>query len=442
VDTESIHIGDGTIDNVILISFDSLRSDSIANVSPVDAPVFALMRDRGVFFSDTIVQAPFTIPSHACMLSGLYPARTGVRDMHHKFPSGTPTALTILKEHGFATIASSPTTLLVNKGFEGVDHHIPFSHRKLSRAITQLKGSRFFCFLHYWDTHTPYETRLPGYKPGDVLLNLLKPLDRLKKVRFVRRLPDILWLQRVKRIRSMMKEHTERMLPAVKQGYTSAIKKADDFLSGLMSVLDATGVGERTLLVVTGDHGDSFSEHDEINRAVGLRYEHGQFLYDTILKVPLIFFCPARNIARKYNAQVQQVDILPTILDALRIEYEGSLDGSSLWRQSIMGGRSPDRAFTFSETVRESLDMEMRCARSATSKLIRDYGNDKFELYDLQADPDEKSNLWPGDGFSAKAALMSELQAFAEIGDKQQQSRGEDERQQVEKTLRSLGYMD
>jgi len=137
VNTGSVHTADDAVENVILISFDSLRSDSITNVNSSDAPTFSLMHDRVTFFKTTIVQAPFTIPSHACMLSGLYPARPGVRDMHPRVSSGKPTALTVLKEHGFATIATSPATLLVNKGFESVDHHIPFSHKRLARAIAR-----------------------------------------------------------------------------------------------------------------------------------------------------------------------------------------------------------------------------------------------------------------------------------------------------------------
>lgn len=430
------------VENVVLLSFDSLRSDYITNVNSNDAPIFSLMRDQGAFFKNTIVQAPFTIPSHACMLSGLYPSKAGVRDMHHRLPEDTPTVLTILKKEGFASLVSSPTTLLINRGFQDVDDHIPFGHKKLANAITRLKDRRFFCFLHYWDTHTPYETWLPGYKPLDILLNLAKPLDKFKNIRLFNRFLEAMWLLRVKRIRAMLKENPRRVLPAVKDGYFNSIRKADSFLSGVIKVLKATGVAEKTLLIVTGDHGDSFNEHDEINRAIGLRYEHGQFLYDNIIKVPLIFFWPGKKIGRKYDAQVQQIDILPSLLDALQVSYGGHLDGSSVWQRSVMGSQSPERVFTFSETVRESLDMEMRCIRSASSKLIRDYKNDKFELYDLETDPQEKNNLWPGEGYGAKTVLMSELQAFSEIDNKQQQSRSENEQRQVEKTLRSLGYMD
>ncbi|HUV63794.1 MAG TPA: sulfatase [Sedimentisphaerales bacterium] len=432
------------MENVVLISFDSLRSDYVAQLHPAEAPNFCRMRDEGAFFSNTIVHVPCTLPSHASMLSGLYPARTGVRDMHHQVPPELPTMFTLLKERGFHTMGSSTTPMLTasRAGYKGIDEQVPFRYRCLRKSIIRSKGKRLFVFLHYWATHTPYETRLPGIRPADVALNVLGANRELENIRFVRRIGDFLWLARIKRIRTMLKEGDSRIVPALKQGYKRAIAKADRFLGGVLRILEEAGLAEKTLIVVTGDHGDSFNAHGEIETASGGRYEHGQFLYDNVLKVPLIFFCPGRKVARTFDTQVQQIDIAPTLLDALGAEYDGRMDGSSLWSNSIIGGIAPKETLAFSEVVRESLNIERRSVRSSSYKLLRDSKSNTCELYDLRVDPEEKNDLYPTDPCAEKTMLLNELQAFSESRSIDKASYTDAEQQRIEMTLRNLGYID
>jgi len=430
------------IKNVVFMSFDSLRSDYIAMASPRQTPLFCRIRDEGAFFKNAIVQAPFTVPSHVSMFTGLYPAKTGVHDMQDKLSNEIATIFTILKKKGFYTILSSRTSIFRNRGLQEIDLHIHFRLRKLAKAIAKLTHIRFFAFCHYWDTHTPYETHLPGFKPLHILLNQLKPVDRFKDIRFLGRFLRYLWRLRVGRIRTMMKQQDSRIIPSIKEGYKDAIIKADKYLRGILNLLESACIADKTLLVLTGDHGDSFNEHDEINRAVDKRYEHGQFLYDNVIKVPLIFFWPKKRFARVLDEQVQQVDIMPTILEALNVEYDGDLDGKSLW--DVCTGRvvKPESRLAFSEVVRESLGIERRCVRSMSSKLIHDYNSNSFELYDLRTDPEEKTNLWPGDGYDEKSTLIDSLQAFSKISRNVNVTYSEEEQRQIEKTLRQLGYID
>ncbi|MHC4625377.1 MAG: sulfatase [Planctomycetota bacterium] len=431
------------VENVILISFDSLRSDYVAKISSAEAPNLCLMRDRGAFFRNAIVQAPLTIPSHASLFSGLYPAKTGVRDMHHKMSPVVPTVFSILNERGFCTMASSPMAMFRDRlGPGGLDKNVPFRYRPLKKSITALDGKRFFAFLHYWGTHTPYETRLPGYNPVDVLLNLLRPADRLQSIRYLRRIGDALWLSRIERIRKMVKEGHSQILPALRSGYKRAIVTADKFLAGVLNILKEGNLADKTLIVLTGDHGDSFNEHGEIDTAVGGRYEHGQFLYENIIKVPLVFFCPGQGLSQAFEAQVQQVDIVPTLLDALGVETDLDMDGRSLWSEHIVKGIAPEEDYTFSEVVRESLEMELRCVRTNSHKLIYNFNDNTYELYDLQVDPEEKAVLPADQQCDEKAILLDTLTAFAESRSIEGASYTVEERQEVENTLRNLGYMD
>jgi len=426
--------------NVILISFDSLRSDYIAQLNPKDAPNFCYLRDHGAFFENTIVQAPLTVPSHLSMLSGLFPSKTGVRDMHHRISSEIPTLFSILKPKGLEGMFSS--SMLIDRGIGGIDQHILLSEKKLTKSISRTGKKMFLAFLHYWGIHTPYETSLPCLKPIDVILNILKPLNKFQDIRFIRCIPSLLWNLRVKRIREMMKEGNSEITTAITEGYKNAIITADRFLGKILKVLKVTGVADETLLVITSDHGDSFNEHNEINRSTDKRYEHGQFLYDNIIKVPLIFFSSKKSFARSFDFQTQQVDIVPTILEALLIDYAGYLDGKSLWG-AITGDNSyVGNEFVFSEVVRESLDLELRCVRCESSKLICDYKKNTYELYDLRTDPGEQKNLWPANDYNKKTKLMLELEAFSRIGGEVKVLNSEQEQQIIEDRLRNLGYMD
>ena len=432
------------MDNVVLVSFDSLRSDFVAQLKAAEAPNFCRMRDEGAFFSTTIVHVPCTLPSHACMLSGLYPARTGVRDMHHKVPAEVPTMFSLLQERGFHTLGSSTTPMLTasRAGYKGIDQQVPFRLGCLRKAIAGVQGKRLFAFVHYWATHTPYETRLPGFRPADLVLNVLGATRELENYRGLRRIGDMLWLARVTRIRAMVKEGHKGIIPALKRGYQRGLLRADRFLGGVLKILQDAGLADKTLVVVTGDHGDSFNEHGEIDKASDGRYEHGQFLYDNVLKVPLIFFCCARKFSRTVDAQIQQVDLAPTLLEALAIGHRGPMDGSSLWSSSIIGTAPPKETFAFSEVVRESLNAELRSVRTPSWKLLRDYGTDKCELYNLKADPAELNDLYSTNQCPEKGMLLDKLHAFSEFRTIDKAAYSDDEREQIHKTLRNLGYVD
>lgn len=428
--------------NIVLLSFDSLRSDYVADLKAAEAPHFCLMRDQGVFFPNTIVQAPFTVPSYASMLTGLYPAKTGVRDMHHQLSPDLTTIFHIVKEQGFHALSLGSTRVVKNWVYQKIDRNLPISPKRFARAVAGMRGSRLFAFAHYWDTHTPYETKIPVTRPLDVLLNVLRPLDRFKDTnnRALRKILWYPWLLRVKRIRSLMKEGTQGITSAIKKGYKDSIVTADRFVGGILSAVKKIGKADDTLFILTGDHGDSFDEHNEVRTAIGTRYEHGQFLYDNILRVPLIFYCP-RGIARKvYSEQAQLIDVVPTALEALNVSYNG-LDGSSLWRAVTGTTPPPDRRFTYSEVVRESIDMELRCVRSMSSKLILDYKSGNYEFYDLKRDPEETNNLWPADTCFEKDELLSALKSFAEMESSAKSPDPGSDDETIKQTLRNLGYL-
>jgi arylsulfatase A-like enzyme len=429
------------IEHVILISFDSLRSDYIAALSDEEIPAFALMKKEGAYFENAIVQAPMTIPSHCSMLTGLYPANTGVRDMHHQLPSEIPSIFNFLQKAGVRTISVASTHMLKSRQITGIDDHLNLSLTQFAKILKLIKGKPSFSFIHYWDTHTPYETQLPltGFK--DILLNTLRPPKIFKNLPGGERVADFLELQRVNRIRKLLKRKNPNIIEAAKKGYIKSIVTADKFLAKTYNTMKKLNLFEKTLFIIMGDHGDSFNEHSEIDRLSDLRYEHGQFLYDNILKVPLIFYWPGLHVGNHFTQQVELIDIVPTILDALSVESDRKFDGISLINAIYGKNDQKFNSYTFSEVVRESLDLYLRCVRSAKTKLIRDEKLNQYEMYDLVNDPQEKNNIWSQDPNDEKDILLKELDRFSKIASMETEKTTDADKEKIEKALKDLGYM-
>jgi arylsulfatase A-like enzyme len=435
------NLKDFQIKNVVLISFDSLRSDYITNLKSINAPHFCMMRDEGAFFKNTIVQAPMTVPSHCSMLTGFYPVRTGVRDMHHQLPSEIASIFNILQKKHILTFSLATTPMLKNRGFTGIDFHLPLSPKHLAKVIKKNKKSQFFAFFHYWNTHTPYETNLPTKRLKDRLLNVLKPLKNYKNLPGIGRINEKLELQRVEKIRFLMKKGDSSILKAVKQGYLNSIYVADKFLGSIYKTIDELGLAENTLFILMGDHGDSFNEHNEVQRQPDGRYEHGHFLYDNIIKVPLIFYTKNAAYQKVIEEQTELIDVTPTIIEAFNAEYNGQFDGNSLWQVITSWDAKYQRQYVKSEVVRESRQLSLISVRTSKSKLIRDDKLGEYEYYDLINDTGEEKNIWPDDPHHEKKNILSELEAYAAIESKKIETPLEEDKKKIEKALRDLGYM-
>lgn len=429
------------VKNVLIITFDSLRSDFVTELKKKNAPNFCKIKDEGAFFRNTIVQAPFTIPSHCSMFTGKYPVRINVQDMQHQLPSEYPSIFNILQQHNFTTLAFAATPMLQSRKITGIDKEVILSTKYLKKMLHQVKNKQFLAFLHYWDTHTPYETILPVRGPIDIFLNLLTPLRMFKNTVIGRKIENRIALKLIDRIRTLVKVHDERIIDSIKNGYRKSIYRADKMLGAVLKALEKNELMENTLLIVFGDHGDSFNEHNEVHKQEEMRYEHGHFLYDNILKVPLILYSPNIVLSKSFGDQAQLTDIVPTILEATRIPWDDEFDGISLWGAVTGAANSLKREFTFSEVVRATRNIELRSIRSLKTKLIKNYKSDSFELYDLVFDPMELNDLWPEDPHGEKAKMLEELSKFSLLGDKQRVETCEEDKQKIDDVLRKLGYL-
>jgi arylsulfatase A-like enzyme len=180
--------------------------------------------------------------------------------------------------------------------------------------------------------------------------------------------------------------------------YDAEIRYLDDLLKELDEHLAEQGIREETMLVLFGDHGESLDEH-------GIFWDHCG-LYEQTVHVPLIIRWPDRLPAgRRVPGLVQQVDLLPTLLEAVRAAAPNGIDGAKLEPPAGLDGRSlwpairGDAAGTHERVyLSECAWQAARGIRTEQYKYIRYYDSGPFErpireLYDLQNDPGETSNL-------------------------------------------------
>ncbi len=174
--------------------------------------------------------------------------------------------------------------------------------------------------------------------------------------------------------------------PGQKGLYDGEIAYVDVWVGRVIEDLRRRGLLERTLVIVAGDHGEAFGEHGEQG--------HGIFCYQETLKVPLIFYAPGLvGKPRRVSARVNLTDVMPTVLDLLKMQIPGPVQGRSFLGLLDGHAEKEERTFYF-----ESLYGREEMNWAPLTGLL--YGDFKYislpepELYDLRADRAEKRNLF------------------------------------------------
>jgi len=343
--------------NVLLIIIDTLRADRVGYSGyDIKTPHMDSLASEGTRFIDATCQYPMTLPSHASIMTGTFPQFHGIRSNGNYYLKKDFTTLAeALKENGFATSAFIGSVVLDSKyglaqgfdlyddTFKTPDYLEDIESQNLAQDVYQSAKKwfdahhqkKFFMWVHFYDPHAPY---IPP-----------SPFD---------------------------KEY--------KDPYDGEVAYTDVYVGKLMDMLKEKGVYKNTLVVLTGDHGEGLGEHDEPTHAI--------FLYDTTVKVPLLFHCPG-TIPEKITVkdQVRTVDFMPTILDMLKIKVPKAVQGESL--VPLMQGEKRKEVYSYAETYFPFLSngwAPLKCLRAGGFKFIK---APKPELYDLSSDPGELHNI-------------------------------------------------
>jgi arylsulfatase A-like enzyme len=312
---------------VILISLDTLRSDHL-NCYGYDrdtSPNIDLLARDGVRFAETRAPSPWTLPTHLSMMTALNTINHGVFSPDFRLDPATPTLAELLKAKGFRNAAFTGGGYVsgfygFSKGFDSfrVLGEVNDSDAaakladKATRWIERNLDRDFFLFLHTYQIHNPYHAEEPWnrryLREGAELSDLdMTPLRFNHEERF--------------------KPLSEEMRGDIVGLYDGEIRYTDESLIGpLVAKLRALGIYDRTMIILTSDHGEEFFEHGS--------WTHTHSVYDEVLRVPLIVkFFGSRNAGRTVRSPAFIVDVMPTIAEELGFKLPGKdLDGKSLLR--------------------------------------------------------------------------------------------------------------
>ncbi len=360
--------------NVILITIDTLRYDYVgySGAGKVETPVLDSLAKDGVWFETAYCQVPLTPPSHASILTGTYPATHGVRD----FTSGplspsVPTLAEILKQRGYGTAAF--ISALVLDSVWGLD-----------------RG-----FDLYFDSFEAGGNG--GANPGNVQRRAEETIDQVLAWHSKAAEPFFLWVH-------LFDPHHDYNPPQPYKAryssdpYAGEVAYADSQIGRLVQALKQRQQYDRTLLVAVSDHGESLGEHREPN--------HGFFLYETTVRIPLLYKLPSGLQIPKprIESMTQTVDILPTILQTLRIPQKREWRIEGRGQLSAILGKEGRPGFGYAESRYPWSTFgwsPLYSYREGRHKVIE---APRPELYDLVVDPLESSNL-----YSSQRALGDQL---------------------------------
>lgn len=446
--------------SLLLITIDTLRPDRLgcAGNPKVRTPNLDALATSGVLFETVVASAPTTAPSHATIMTALSPRAHGVLANGQTLSPDVTTLAEVLRAAGYETGAVVSSYVLaprigLDRGFDAYirayerpdkTHEVSSAESTYARVAPWLREharDRFFLWIHLYDPHQPYDA--PGV--------FGQFADPAYTGAFTR------WNDRRVQSWNQTGSVPSREAQHLAARYDSEVNYVDAQLGRLLDVLDATGARDRTLICVTSDHGETLGEHAGY-------FGHVHQLYDSTLRVPLIFSLPGRVPPRAIVSRAARLlDVAPTCVDLLRLAAMNGTEGRSLlpfdsrveprprdkaahdaWAQLAETARAQahavsetgpsDRPNPESQGIPRMLSM-----RTPNAKLLRWLDRDSTEVFDLATDPGETRNL-----AGSKREFEQELSDLLSLW---QQAMGEGPAlepldEETRERLRSLGYID
>ena len=345
--------------SVLLVTIDTLRGDHVGprEGQPSATPTLDRLAAGGAVFTNAMATVPLTLPSHTSILTGLYPPSHAVRHNGiHKLAPEIETATQRFQAAGYATGAFVAATVLdsafgLDRGFDTYDDRMSRKNGAVDgvpevpaaemtdKALAWLSQADrpFFAWVHYYDPHFSYAPPEPY------------------RARFA------------------------------DDPYRGEIAYVDAELGRLLDGLRAAGRDQQTLVVVTSDHGESLMEHDEKT--------HSYLIYEAATHVPLILAGPGVPKGTRVEEVVSNAAIAPTILAAAKLPPLARTDVDDLLPAARAEAGTANWAY--SETLAGQFDhgwAPIHAIRSANRRYIR---APQPELYALDRDPGERTNLLP-----------------------------------------------
>ncbi len=456
--------------NVLLITIDTLRSDRLAAYGNpiVRTPTLDRLARDGAVFATAHSPIPLTLPSHASILTGVYPRTHLVLSHAYTLAPTRPTLASILKEHGYQTAAFVSSHVLdkkygLDRGFDtywqrwAADMNatramnvagLELTTKAAKEWLKKRPDGPFFLWVHLFQPHKPYTPPAP--------------LDRLYDPGYTGTMvAEVDTLHRIWRDRIALAPADLAHLSAL---YDGEVTTADIEVGRLLATVEAEGHLDDTIIVITSDHGEVLYEHD-------FYFGHDIMLYQPAINVPLLMRAPGLIPAGRVVGQpVRLIDVAPTLLDAVGIPPSevGRFEGMSLIalaerasgtgpsrdsRGALRSFRAPRGSGAapaappdtlFAEVFPPKAEWKVKPRHAvATSrwKLILEDESDARELYDLALDPMERENVAAAEP-DTLASFLAAWEAWRASKEKEFVTTYPDIDAETEETLRSLGYID
>lgn len=460
--------------NVLLITMDTVRADhlSLYGYQRDTTPHLRDLAREATVYTHAIATSDETLTTHASIFTGLYPSWHRAYDDPPQHPYGRPLAPTFttlaqaLRANGYWTGAEIAnfgilgTEMGMGRGFSvyhtrralrlsevAYESPRPFYLRTGARLILsrlavdtdelttrclraadinrrafalldQAKQTgAFFLFVNYMDAHGPYvlpppfNTRFPGRDPHFNTAAMW----------------EMTW-----QVLSGERHVSEAERSHLVSQYDGGIAYEDEEIGKLLARLRELGLYDNTLIIIVGDHGETFGEHGLMQHAVGS-------VYQDLVHVPLLIKYPSQRVGGQSDAWVSEVDLMPTVLDSVGVPLPAGVQGRSL--RSPHGDSETVYSEAFPPPSASVLNPRFRGFRRAifagSWKLVT-WTQGPSELYDLAIDAAEKHNLYKPDDPHAKT-LGDQLQKWAATAPRKFDQSGKQDKSTVEK-LKSLGY--
>lgn len=383
---------------ILFLSLDTLRADhlSLYGYERPTSPAIEAFAGRSTLYTRALATAPWTLPSHASMFTGLYPVEHGAHtwplvdeDVEREAGNNVgslaerfTTLAEVLEDAGYATgavvanLAYMDECFGMAQGFQHYDQKRGAVKAVSARALDWLSEHQdgpFFLFVNFMDTHRPYNSRpRPGFGDPTADKNALK-----------RAAPYILDPERTV---------PPELLATVIEQYDTAIANLDEGLGELFDELRARGLFDDMLIVVTSDHGEYLGEKDLI--------EHSKDVHQPVLHVPLIVKVPGQTVGAVDEEWISHVH-LPALVLAYVDLGEGVETPTEFLAHWPRGRVFSENYYSRIKDLRARwgarFDRVRRVIVEGDLKFI-DSSDGAHELYDLGRDPGEDTNLWPPDG--------------------------------------------
>ncbi len=387
--------------SIIFVLVDTLRPDYLGAygfAGDVSPGLDAFAREA-VLFERAFAQAPWTKPSIASLFTSLHPETHRVLTHRGRYGDAAGVAPTTdaladeattlaesLHAAGYATAAfvANPWLLAEHgfgQGFEvyrGPDA-MPIPAHRLLRLAREWLATRdakhpFFLYLHFMDVHGPYRAPKADYEAvrQSPTLGPSRPMSEAERARLRTYLLRAPWAQSDQAVD--VREWRAR--------YAAGVRVLDRQLGRFLEELEKSGALDRSIVVVTSDHGEELADRGG--------WDHGHGLDDHQLHVPLLVRLPGGALGgRRVSDVVSLVDVMPTLLAWAGVPVPASAQGRDL--TPVMRGDATEERPTFAGGVK--WNPELRSVRTAEWKLIEDGRSGTARLFDLARDPEERTDV-------------------------------------------------